>query len=40
MEGIPEVYSLHFSADGLTLWSGSQDETIKLWDLRTGGIQR
>ncbi|KAB8067076.1 WD40-repeat-containing domain protein, partial [Aspergillus leporis] len=30
------VYSVAFSLDGLTLASGSNDGTIKLWDTTTG----
>jgi DNA-binding CsgD family transcriptional regulator len=30
------VYSVAFSPDGALLASGSQDESIKLWDVRTG----
>ncbi len=30
------VMSVAFSPDGQTLASGSQDETIKLWDVDTG----
>ncbi len=30
------VWSVAFSPDGCTLASGSQDETIKLWDVQTG----
>jgi WD40 repeat protein len=30
------VWSVAFSRDGQTLISGSQDETLKIWDLKTG----
>ena len=32
------VSSLAFSPDGTSLVSGSVDETIKLWDIQTGGV--
>ena len=32
------VNSLAFSADGTSLVSGSDDETVKLWDVQTGGV--
>ena len=32
------VTSLTFSSDGTSLASGSYDETIKLWDMQTGGV--
>ena len=32
------VRSLVFSPDGMSLVSGSADETIKLWDMQTGGV--
>jgi WD40 repeat protein len=32
------VWSLAFSSDGMFLVSGSDDKTIKLWDIQTGGI--
>ena len=33
-----EIFSLTFSLDGSLLVSGSEDKTIKLWDIQTGGI--
>jgi len=32
------VRSLAFSLDGVSLLSGSDDKTVKLWDIQTGGI--
>ena len=32
------VRSLTFSVDGISLVSGSYDETVKLWDVQTGGV--
>ena len=32
------VTSLAFSLDGTMLVSGSEDGTIKLWDIQTGGV--
>ena len=34
------VYSLSFSADGTSLVSGSNDRTVRIWDLQTGGVIR
>ncbi len=34
------VWSVAISADGQTLASGSGDSTIKLWNLKTGGLLR
>ena len=36
LEFSPSVMSVAFSTDGRTLASGSQDKTIKLWDVSTG----
>jgi WD40 repeat protein len=33
-----EVASLAFSPDGTSLFSGSVDKTLKLWDIQTGGV--
>ena len=33
-----EVNSLNFSFDGAMLVSGSNDKTVKLWDIQTGGV--
>jgi WD40 repeat protein len=32
------VFSLSFSSDGTLLVSGSDDKTLKLWDVQTGGV--
>ena len=34
------VISLAFSANGMLLASGSLDNTIKLWDMQTGGVAK
>jgi len=34
------VGSLAFSSDGTLLVSGSDDETIALWDIQTGGLEK
>ena len=34
------IWSLAFSSDNLTLVSGSEDETIRLWNLKTGENQK
>jgi len=34
------VTSITFSSDGISLVSGSYDETVKLWDVQTGGVVR
>lgn len=34
------VTSLAFSLDGTLLVSGSEDNTIKIWDIQTGGVVR
>jgi WD40 repeat protein len=31
-----KVWSVAFSRDGQTLISGSQDETVKIWNVKTG----
>ena len=35
-----QVNSLIFLPDGTSLVSGSSDETVKLWDLQTGGVAK
>ena len=35
-----EVRSVSFSPDGLTLASGSSDETVRLWDVADGTLLR
>jgi WD40 repeat protein len=38
---IPEkVNCVEFSSDGTSLVSGSDDNTVKLWDIQTGGVVR
>jgi WD40 repeat protein len=37
-EHIGLVWSLTFSSDGASLVSGSKDNTIKLWDMQSGGV--
>jgi WD40 repeat protein len=34
------VTSLGFTSDGIFLFSGSHDQTLKLWDIQTGGVVR
>ena len=34
------VRSLAFSSDGTSLVSGSEDRTVRLWDIQTGGVVR
>ena len=34
------VISFAFSSDGASLVSGSQDKTVRLWDIQTGGVIR
>ena len=33
-----QVESVTYSPDGISLVSGSYDETVKLWDMQTGGV--
>jgi WD40 repeat protein len=35
---LEEVNCLTFSSDGKSLVSGSDDKTVKLWDMQTGGV--
>ena len=34
------ILSLAFSQDGTLLMSGSEDETVRIWDVQTGGVIR
>jgi WD40 repeat protein len=36
--GMGWVLSVAYSPDGKTLASGSRDNTLKLWDVRTGKL--
>ena len=36
---LDHIKSVAFSPDGATLASGSDDQTIKLWDIHTGEYQ-
>jgi WD40 repeat protein len=35
-----DVWSIAFSPDWKTVASGSQDNTVKLWDAQTGGVKQ
>ena len=39
-EHTDSVVSLAFFPDGISLVSGSSDKTVKLWDMKTGGVIR
>ena len=37
---VDEAHCVEFSSDGTLLLSGSDDKTVKLWDIQTGGVVR